>query len=309
MSSFNLRPKVVVSRCFFEHTRYDGGIISSDVVKKLEKYCDFVRVCAEVEIGLPIPREPIDVFLINNELKLMNKSRTVDLTDKMLSFANDFADKLSYDIDGMILKSKSPSCGLNDAKLYGENGRVVSKTAGLFAKTMVERFPNIVVESEMRLTNDKLRFEFFTFIFTHARYRNIHSKKELVEFHSKNKYLFLAKNEKLMREMGKIVAQKGFDDSIKREYGLLLVRTLKTPIKLSKILNMLLHVYGHFKENLNAQEKAYFMDLLEDYKNNISSLQTVLAVLKSWAIRYSVDYILDQTFFEPYPRELEQVKD
>jgi uncharacterized protein YbbK (DUF523 family)/uncharacterized protein YbgA (DUF1722 family) len=309
MSSFNLRPKVVASRCFFEHTRYDGGIISSDVVKKLEKYCDFVRVCAEVEIGLPIPREPIDVFLINNELKLMNKSQTVDLTDKMLSFANDFADKLSDDIDGMILKSKSPSCGLNDAKLYGENGRVVSKTAGLFAKTMVERFPNIAVESEMRLTNDKLRFEFFTFIFTHAWYRNIHSKKELVGFHSKNKYLFLAKNEKLMREMGKIVAQKGFDDSIKREYGLLLVRTLKTPIKLSKILNMLLHVYGHFKENLNAQEKAYFMDLLEDYKNNISSLQTVLAVLKSWAIRYSVDYILDQTFFEPYPRELEQVKD
>jgi len=309
MSNFNLRPKVVVSRCFFEHTRYDGGIISSDVVKKLEKYCDFVRVCAEVEIGLPIPREPIDVFLINNELKLMNKSRTVDLTDKMLSFANDFADKLSDDIDGMILKSKSPSCGLNDAKLYGENGRVVSKTAGLFAKTMVERFPNIVVENEMRLTNDKLRFEFFTFIFTHAWYRNIHSKKELLEFHSKNKCLFLAKNEKLMREMGKIAAQKGFDDSIKREYGLLLIQTQKTPLKLSKILNMLLHGYGHFKENLNAQEKAYFMDLLEDYKNNISSLQTVLAVLKSWAIRYSVDYILDQTFFETYPRELEQVKD
>ncbi|WP_448375882.1 YbgA family protein [Fervidobacterium sp.] len=309
LNTHNTKPKIVVSRCFFEHTRYDGGIISSDVVKKLEKYCEFVRICAEVEIGLPIPREPIDVFSINNELKLMNKSRTVDLTDKMLSFANSFADKLSEDVDGMILKSKSPSCGLNDAKLYGENGRVISKTAGLFAKTMVERFPNIVIESEMRLTNDKLRFEFFTFIFTHARYRSISSKKEFVEFHSKNKYLFLAKNEKLMREMGKIVAQKGFDDSIKKEYGQLLVRTLKTPIKMPKMVNMLLHVYGHFKENLNADEKAYFMDLLEDYKNNIVSLQTVLAVLKSWALRYSVDYILEQTFFEPYPRELDQVKE
>ncbi|MFN6992527.1 MAG: 2-thiouracil desulfurase family protein, partial [Fervidobacterium sp.] len=75
------KPRLIVSRCFFEHTRYDGGIISSNLIKALEKYCEFEKVCPEVEIGLPIPREPIDVFLIDGEYKLMNKSQTVNLTD------------------------------------------------------------------------------------------------------------------------------------------------------------------------------------------------------------------------------------
>lgn len=302
------RPTIIVSRCFFEHTRYDGGIISSDVVKKLESYCDFVRVCPEVEIGLPIPREPIDVFLINNELKLLNKSKTEDLTEKMLSFANNYADRIPDNIDGMILKSKSPSCALNDAKLYGENGRVISKTPGLFAKVMLERFPYLAIESEMRLTNDKLRFEFFTFIFTYAMFRGVKTKRELVEFHSKNKFLLLAKNEKVMRDMGKLVAQKGFDDSTKKAYGQLLVKALKTPVKKSKMINTLLHLYGYFKDKLSAQEKAYFMDLVEDYRNGVVNLQTVLAILKSWAIRYSIEYVLDQTLFEPYPKELDHLK-
>lgn len=149
------KPTLVVSKCFFEHTRYDGGIISDKLVNKLVDYCEFITVCPEVGIGLPIPREPIDVFFINNEYRLMNKSQNVDLTEKMNTFSENFAGQISgIEIDGMILKSKSPSCGLNDAKLYGPNGRVIAKTAGLFAKSMVEKFPNIMIESEMRLTND-----------------------------------------------------------------------------------------------------------------------------------------------------------
>jgi len=88
----------------------------------------------------------------------------------------------------------------------------------------------------------------------------------------------------------------------------LLVKVLKTPLKVPKVINTLLHLYGYFKDKLSSQEKAYFMDLLEDYKNHIVNLQTLLAILKSWAMRYSVDYILDQTFFEPYPKELDQLK-
>ncbi|MGB9615033.1 MAG: DUF523 domain-containing protein, partial [Fervidobacterium sp.] len=87
-----VKPRIVVSKCFFEHTRYDGGIISSDIVKKLEKYCEFIKVCPEVEIGLPIPREPIDIFLIDGNYRLMNKSQSIDLTDKMILFSKNFAD-------------------------------------------------------------------------------------------------------------------------------------------------------------------------------------------------------------------------
>jgi uncharacterized protein YbbK (DUF523 family) len=36
-------------------------MISSDFVKKLKKYVDFHPVCAEVEIGLGVPRNPIRI--------------------------------------------------------------------------------------------------------------------------------------------------------------------------------------------------------------------------------------------------------
>lgn len=303
------KPRLVVSKCFFEHTRYDGGIISDKLVKKLSEYCEFVMVCPEVEIGLPIPREPIDVFFIDNEYRLMNKSQSIDLTEKMNAFSENFAEQISsLQIDGMILKSKSPSCGLNDAKLYGPNGRVMAKTAGLFAKSMVEKFPNLMIESEMRLTNTKIRLEFLTFIFVHSDFRNVKTKKELIDFHSRNKFLLLTKNEKLMRELGKLVAKKGFDDQLMENYRIILVKALKTPFKSSKVINTLLHMYGFFKDKLSEKEKAYFMDLIEDYKNGIVALQTLNALIKSWALRYNVDYILTQTFLEPYPKELEKIE-
>lgn len=147
-----------------------------------------------------------------------------------------------------------------------------------------------------------------TFIFVHSDFRNVHTKKELIDFHSRNKFLLLTKNEKMMRELGKLVAQKGFDDQLRENYRSLLVKALKTPFKSPKVINTLLHMYGFFKDKLSDKEKAYFMDLVEDYKTGIVSLQTLNALIKSWALRYNVDYILNQTFLEPYPKELEKIK-
>ncbi|MGB9615602.1 MAG: YbgA family protein, partial [Fervidobacterium sp.] len=195
-------------------------------------------------------------------------------------------------------------CGVNDAKLYSPNGRVLSKTAGIFAKEMTDKFPDIMIESEMRLTNEKIKYEFLTFVFTLAKFRSIKTKRELIDFHSSNKFLLLAKNEMIMRELGKVVAQKDFEDNALKSYRTLLIKALKTPVKTNKIINTLLHLYGFFKKKLSEKEKAYFMDLLEGYKSGIVALQSVIVLLKSWAIRYEVEYIMSQTFLEPFPSEL-----
>ncbi len=94
---YEARPRLLFSRCFFEYTRYDGNTISNDLVKRLSKYCDVVCVCPELEIGLGVPREPIDVFSMGNELKLMNKTCKIDLTERMVTFSRDFAKSLSQD--------------------------------------------------------------------------------------------------------------------------------------------------------------------------------------------------------------------
>ena len=59
-----VRPRVVVSKCLeFDHCRYNGDMISSPIVAKLKEYVDFLPVCAEVEIGLGIPRSPVRIVL------------------------------------------------------------------------------------------------------------------------------------------------------------------------------------------------------------------------------------------------------
>ncbi len=35
----------------------------------------------------------------------------------------------------------------------------------------------------------------------------------------------------------------------------------------------------------------------------------LLALLRSWSIRFNVDYLKDQTIFEPFPNELFDVTD
>jgi len=67
-------------------------------------------------------------------------------------------------------------------------------------------------------------------------------------------------------------------------------------------------MYGFFKDLLTSEEKAYFMDLLEGYKDGLVTLQTINAVLKSWAITYKIEYVKNQAFFELYPAELEPVE-
>ena len=113
-----VRPKVVVSKCIeFAACRYNGLMISSDVVKALMPYVDFVPVCAEVEIGLGLPRDPIRVASGANGLRLLQPSTGADVTNEMVSFATSYLGSLPA-VDGFVLKSRSPSCGIKDVKIF-----------------------------------------------------------------------------------------------------------------------------------------------------------------------------------------------
>ena len=54
------KPTILISKCLeFDHCRYDGSMISSDFVKKIKPFVDFLPVCPEVEIGLGVPRKSL----------------------------------------------------------------------------------------------------------------------------------------------------------------------------------------------------------------------------------------------------------
>lgn len=74
-------------------------------------------------------------------------------------------------------------------------------------------------------------------------------------------------------------------------------------------INVLLHISGYFSEKLKKEEKQFFLDKVEQYKNKMIPLSSVLSLLESWAIRFDEEYLKTQTIFNPFPKKLIRVSD
>ena len=107
------KPRIVVSLFLgFERCRYDGQTLKDVFVEKIKDYAEIVTVCAEVEIGLGVPRKAVRIADENGEYKLYQPSSGLDVTDKMNAFIKKYMENLG-EIDGFILKNRSPTCGIN----------------------------------------------------------------------------------------------------------------------------------------------------------------------------------------------------
>ena len=47
-----------------------------------------------------------------------------------------------------------------------------------------------------------------------------------------------------------------------------------------------------------------FLNSINDFREGRVSLSVPLNLVKSWVLRFGIDYLRNQTFFEPYPVEL-----
>jgi len=76
----------VVSKCLqFAACRYNGQMLNDPVVALLKEHVEFLPVCAECEIGLGVPREPIRIVQQGNELRLLQPATGHDATAAMLA--------------------------------------------------------------------------------------------------------------------------------------------------------------------------------------------------------------------------------
>ena len=305
-------PKVVISKCIeFEACRWNGLMIKSEFVEKLKNYVNFYPVCPEVEIGLGIPRAPIRVIEIKGQLKLYQPSTEEDLTEKMEIFSADFLNNIN--VDGFLLKNKSPSCGIKAVRVYQGYGESRTKNKyGFFAGAALKKFPHLAVEDEGRIRNLKIRENFLTKLYILTGFRNIKESgklKNLITFHTNNKYLLMAYNQENVRKMGRIIANQDkmdIDEVISKYEDIFRDSMLNDPNKKSNI-NILLHTLGYFRKELKKSEKSFFLDSVEKYRNGIYPLLVCQNILKSWIIRFNEEYLSKQTFFKPYPEELAEI--
>ncbi len=312
------RPKLFVSRCLgFEACRYNGLRINDQSVELLKAHTDIVTACPEMAIGLGVPRHPIRVVEEDGRKLLFQPSTGKEYSAAMISWVDSYLGALE-EVDGFILKSRSPSCGPWGVKLYvGRENPGSSKTdAGFFGGEVVRRYPGFAIEEEGRLKNFTLREHFLTFLFTLAAYREQVMRPgagagDLVRFHTVNKLLFLAYNQSAMRRMGKIVSRAGSGDfsGLVTEYREELGGMFAAPPKFNAMINSFQHAFGGLSGGLNAGERKFFTDSLEEYRDERIPASTIIHLLEGWAIRFENSYLLEQSIMSPFPLELVEISD
>jgi uncharacterized protein YbgA (DUF1722 family)/uncharacterized protein YbbK (DUF523 family) len=303
-----LRPRLGVSRCIeFDHCRYNGDIIASEIVWRLKDHADMVPVCPEADIGLGVPRDPIRIVIQEGERRLVQPSTGRDITALMNEFSVDFLDSLGP-VDGFILKSRSPSCGAVDVRTYtSDPGAVMTqRSAGMFGQKVLERLTGLPVEDEARLRNIKLGEHFLTRAFTLREFREMgpdSGMADLIEFHARNKLLLMMYSQVGLRLLGRLVANphgRGARPPLE-EYGTHLRKALARPPRCTSPVNVLMHALGYVSDRLNREERELFMTQLDMYREARIPLSVSLAMMRGYIARFDVPYLREQSFFHPFP--------
>lgn len=308
------KPKVVISKCInISPVRYNGGIIKDDFVEKLMQFIEVIPVCPEVEAGMSVPRETVILYNKKEEIKMIEPKSKTDFTEKMNNFSYNFLKKLN-NIDGFILKSKSPSCGLKDTKIYKENLKEVInyRGNGLFTLKVLEFFSNFPVETEKRLKNYWIRRDFLTKIFALAELRTLEENfkdiNQLLDFHKNYKYILMLYDANKLKKMGALLANWkdfGLNQTLK-EYSQLFKETLSKKSNTNKHLNVIEHIYGHFKEKLSLKEKKHILNMINKFKKEKLELESLLEYLRGFIYRFDDLYLQSQRYLFSYPQELEE---
>jgi uncharacterized protein YbgA (DUF1722 family) len=130
--------------------------------------------------------------------------------------------------------------------------------------------------------------------------------KDFVAFHTNHKYLFMTYNQTTLTKLGQILANKEklSDEEVLAQYEGVLRQLLKEEPTKKRRLNTVSHIYGYFKNNLSTEEKEYYFNALDDYIDDRLPYSNILQILNGFAERFQQEYILKQTIFQPFPKEL-----
>ncbi len=307
------RLRVGISACLLgQEVRFDGGHKRDRyITDTLGQFFEWVAVCPEVEMGLSTPRETLRLVGDAAAPRLVFAKTGEDQTAPMQTWTKVRLDALAkMHLSGYILKSDSPSCGMERVRVYRASGIPGKDGVGIFARALMERFPLLPVEEEGRLHDLPLRENFVERVFSYRRWRELIagglSRGKLVAFHTTHKLLLMAHSPKHYAELGRLVANAKAMSSRELEacYGELFMAALKVKATAKKQTNVMHHILGYFKRDLVAKDKAELVAVITDYHRGLVPLIVPLTLLKHHLARSPVPYLQDQIYLNPHPKEL-----
>jgi uncharacterized protein YbgA (DUF1722 family)/uncharacterized protein YbbK (DUF523 family) len=330
------RVRVGVSACLLgEQVRFDGGHKRDRFLTEiLGPHVEWVPVCPEVEMGLGTPRETLRLVDDRGKTRLITTRTGEDHTDGMEAWAKRRLATLGQDnLDGYVLKSKSPSCGIERVKVYraergqaagrrqaqplpstddrrNDDGAFVRLGRGLFAAALVESLPVLPIEEEGRLMDPVLRENFIERLFAHRRLKDLFGVRwtlaRLIEFHAAHKMSLLSHSTTACQELGSIVAngKATRPGTLRRSYETVFMQTLAIPATRRRHANVLNHMAGHLKKVVDSPSRQELADTIDEYRRELIPLVVPLTLIRHHVRVHGIEYLADQVYLDPHPREL-----
>ena len=303
--------KVGISSCLMgQKVRFDSGHKRNAYINNvLANYFEFTSYCPEVDIGLGIPREPIRLVEIDAQVRCVGTRNTdLDVTDALYESADKQID-WHQQLCGYILKKDSPSCGMERVRLY--KGEIPERVgSGIYARRLMQNFPQLPVEEEGRLEDSLLRENFIQRVYIYSRWKKLVaaqvSFRDLSEFHARHKYIYMSHNQALTRELGSWLAASHQTDmaEVAPQYLSGMMNLLKHVATRKNHVNTLQHIQGYLKKHLHEDDKMELTENIDQYRRGLLPLIVPITLLRHHFRHHPNTYISNSYYMQPHPAEL-----
>ena len=175
------KAEIAVSACLLgQAVRYDGkekthSLLVDCFTNQFSSKIKLIPFCPEVGAGMGVPRPKIQLVRHKQEsIRVLGvENHTLDVTEGLQSYARMFI-KQYPDIQYIIVKSRSPSCGYQSTPLFtiaeSDNNTVLSEkstqqvclsyeqiglTSGMFVQTLLALKPELNLVDELAFSSEQ----------------------------------------------------------------------------------------------------------------------------------------------------------
>ncbi len=142
-----MKEKVIISACLLGHTcRYDGKTKKTTEIVDRYKGYEIIPFCPEAPL-FGTPRERISVIEIEGKNRIVTDETNKDVTQLLEDEINSFI-KQNPHANEIVLKSKSPSCGIGTTPILNEKKEKLRVGDGIAGAMFVNSYKNINIKDE-----------------------------------------------------------------------------------------------------------------------------------------------------------------
>lgn len=300
-----------ISSCLVgEKVRFDGGHKQNRyVLDTLGQFFHFRPFCPEMAIGLGVPRETLRLVSIDGRnAAIGNRTASLNVTRDLIQCAED-QQHWHRQISGYIAKKDSPSCGMERVRVYHGEGAQRSGV-GLYTATLMRNFPALPVEEEGRLGDPVLRESFVKRVIIYRRWHDLLAAgldwAGLTDFHGRHKLILYSHSQHLGRLLGRelAAAHSQLATDYAPQYLAQLMAILKISATRANHVNVLEHIRGYLKRDLDKGDKQELTDSIENYRCGLLPLIVPITLLRHHFRRNPNRYIERSYYLQPHPDEL-----